>query len=199
MHIIRPLCAGPAAFLAGKVDGAPLAVPVSALFFCEALSMVEPARCWTIKRNCSASPTQVALIFASIVAVSFAFGAAFAAQGLWLVLPFVGIEMLAVAAAFLCYGRVAADYERIEIRGGEIAVEKVEGSRRTLRRLPATWARVELQRLGGAGRMSVWLAAGAERIEVGRHLLDARRVQLAEELRTALAGAVRAGTVFDGS
>ena len=36
--------------------------------------------------------------------------------------------------------------------------------------------------------MTVWLAAGAERVEVGRHLLDARRVQLAGELRRALAG-----------
>jgi uncharacterized membrane protein len=148
--------------------------------------MVDPARCWTIKRNCSASPGQLAWVFASIVAVSFAFGAVFAAQGLWLVLPFVGLEMLAVAAAFFCYGRRAADYERIEIGGGEVAVERVEGSERSVRRLPSSWARVELQRLGRTGRVRVWLAAGAERIEVGRHLLDARRVQLAEELRMAL-------------
>jgi uncharacterized membrane protein len=145
-----------------------------------------------IKRNCSASPIQVAWVFASIVAVSFAFGAVFAAQGLWLVLPFVGIEMLAVAAAFFCYGRRAADYERIEIGGGRIAVEKVEGGQRSLRRLPSPWARVELQRLGRTGRVRVWLAAGAERIEVGRHLLDVRRTQLAEELRRALARPVPA-------
>jgi len=139
-----------------------------------------------IKRNCSASPRQLACVFASIVAVSFAFGAAFAANGLWLVLPFVGVETLAVAAAFFCYGRRAADYERIEIAGGEIAVEQVQGSQRLVRRLTLPWARVEWQRLGRTGRVTVWLAAGAERIEVGRHLLDARRVQLAEELRMAL-------------
>jgi uncharacterized membrane protein len=161
-------------------------------FLGQALSVTDFAPCWTIKRNCSASPAQLAGVFASIVAVSFGFGVAFAAQGLWLVLPFVGLELLAVAAAFFCYGRRAADYERIEIRGGEIAVEQVEGSRRSLRRLPSQWARVELQRRGRTGAVSVWLAAGAERIEVGRHLLDARRVRLAEELRTALAGAAPA-------
>jgi uncharacterized membrane protein len=144
-----------------------------------------------IKRNCSASPRQLALVFASIVAVSFAFGAAFAAQGLWLVLPFVGVEMLAVAAAFFCYGRRAADYERIEIGGGEIAVEQVEANRRSVRRMPAGWARVE-QRRGRGGRVTVWLASGAERIEVGRHLLDARRAQLAAELGMALRGPVPA-------
>jgi len=145
-----------------------------------------------IKRNCSASPLQVAWVFASIVAFSFAFGVVFAAQGLWLVLPFVGIEMLAVAAAFFCYGRRAADYERIDISDGQIAVEQVEGGQRSLRRLPSPWARVELQRLDRTGRVRVWLAAGAERIEVGSHLLDARRTQLAEELRTALARPVPA-------
>jgi uncharacterized membrane protein len=150
--------------------------------------MIDPARCWMIKRNCSASPRQVAWVFASIVAVSFAFGAGFAAQGLWLVLPFVGVEMLAVTAAFFCYGRRAADYERIEIGGGEVAVEKFEGSQRLVWRLPSPWTRVELQRRGRAGRVSVWLAAGRTRIEVGSHLLDARRAQLAEELRMALAG-----------
>jgi len=148
----------------------------------------ESAYCWTIKRNCSASPALLAGVFGSIVAMSFGFGVVFAAQGLWLVLPFVGVELLGVAAAFVCYGRRAADYERIELRNGEIAVERVEGNGRSLRRLPSPWTRVELQRRGHTGAVSVWLAAGAERIEVGRHLLDARRVRLAEELRMALAG-----------
>lgn len=148
--------------------------------------MNDSALCWTIKRNCSASPAQLAGVFASIVAVSFGFGVVFAAHGLWLVLPFVGLELLAVAAAFFCYGRRAADYERIEIHGGEIAVERVEGSQRSVRRLPAPWARVEVQRRGRTGGVSVWIAAGAERIEVGRHLLDARRLRLAEELRMAI-------------
>lgn len=150
--------------------------------------MTESAFSWTIKRNCSASPALLAGVFASVVAVSFGFGVAFAAQGLWLVLPFVGVELLAVAAAFLCYGRRAADYERIELRNGEIAVEQVEGNSRSLRRLPAQWARVELQRRDRTETVSVWLAAGAERIEVGRHLRDARRLRLAEELRMALGG-----------
>ncbi len=147
--------------------------------------MPAPARRWMIKRNCSASPKQLAWVFASVVAVSFAFGVAFAAHGLWLVLPFVGVEMLAVAAAFFCYGRRAADYERIAIDGDVIAVEQVEAGEVSVRRLPAPWARVELLQ-HGRGRRSVWLAAGADRIEVGRHLLDARRVQLAEELKLAL-------------
>jgi len=53
-----------------------------------------------IKRNCSASPRQLAGVFESVVAVSTAFGVACAAQGLWMVFRFVGLEALAVATAF---------------------------------------------------------------------------------------------------
>lgn len=78
------------------------------------------ANSWLIKRNCSAGPAQLAVVFGSLVAVSFAFGVGFAIFGLWMVLPFVGIELIAVGAAFLCYGWHAADFERIEIAPGAI-------------------------------------------------------------------------------
>ncbi len=150
--------------------------------------MSDRTRSWMIKRNCSASPRQLALVFASIVAVSFSFGVVFAAHGLWLVLPFVGLELLAVLAAFLCYGRRAADFERIEISGGEISVERIEAGRRSVRRLPVPWTQVLVQSRQG-GRLSpvcVSLAARGERVEIGGHLLDAKRLHLAEELRCAL-------------
>lgn len=149
--------------------------------------MSAPAFRWTIKRNCSASPTQLALVFGSIVAVSFVFGAVFAARGFWLVLPFVGLELLAVAAAFICYGRHAADFERIEIDGGVLRIERHDGTEIEQRELPAPWARVELREAGGWMRgLRLELCAGAQRIEVGRHLPESRRRVLASELRQAL-------------
>lgn len=148
--------------------------------------MNDHATCWTIKRNCSASPRQLALVFASIVATSFAFGAAFAAHGLWLVLPFVGLEVLAVAAAFIVYGRHAADYERIELRDGVVTVRRVEGTRATEWRARSAWTRIEAE----AAR--VYLAAHGARIEVGRHLANERRTALAQELRQALRTAAAA-------
>jgi uncharacterized membrane protein len=93
--------------------------------------------CWTVKRNCSASPAQLAAVFASIVGLSFIFGIAFATQGLWLILPFVGLELVAVAIAFFCYGRRAADYERITLSEGDLSIERVEGARATRWHFPA--------------------------------------------------------------
>ena len=149
-------------------------------------SMNDPAKCWTIKRNCSASPRQLALVFASIVAVSFAFGAAFAAHGLWLVLPFVGLEVLAVAAAFFVYARHAADYERIELRDGVVTVRRVEATRAIVWRARSAWTRVE------AEATRVHLTAHGTRIEVGRHLAHERRAALARELEQALRTAAAA-------
>jgi uncharacterized membrane protein len=145
---------------------------------------------WLIKRNCSASPTQLAAVFGSLVAVSFAFGVAFAALGLWMVLPFVGLELLAVAVAFLCYGRHAADIERIELVADRLTVEKVEAEQRRCWRFDPAHVRVEVEERGrGLGaRVRVRLAAHGGGIEVGRHLQDARRLQLAGELRMALGG-----------
>jgi uncharacterized membrane protein len=150
--------------------------------------MSDPAFRWTLKRNCSASPRQLALVFGSIVAVSFVFGAAFALLGQWLILPFVGLELLAVATAFVCYGRHAADFEQIELQGGEVRVERHEGACVERAHLALPWARVEMDEAGHGWmqRVRLYLVAPGARVEVGRHLPDQRRRALARELRQAL-------------
>lgn len=149
------------------------------------------ATTWLIKRNCSASPRQLAAVLLSLVAVSFTFGVGFAAAGLWLVLPFVGLELLAVAIAFLCYGRHAADFERIVLADGRLSVEQFDAQRRREFDFVLPWVRVETSEHGQAmgSRVRVELVSERWRVEVGRHLLDARRKVLARELKTALRSA----------
>jgi uncharacterized membrane protein len=175
LHIIRPFCADP---VDAKAD-----------------RRVTDSKIWLIKRNCSASPRQLAVVFASLVAVSFAFGVAFAAQGLWMVLPFAGLEVAAVAAAFLCYGRHAADFERIELRGGQVVVARQEGTQRTEVSFDLPWVRVEVTQHGvdlGA-RVRVELVSARQRVEVGRYLVDVRRAVLGQELRATLESAAQRG------
>jgi uncharacterized membrane protein len=150
--------------------------------------MSDPLFRWTLKRNCSASPRQLAFVFASIVLLSFLIGAAFAAFGLWLVLPFVGLELLAVAAAFVCYGRHAADFERIELGADEIRVERHDGGLVDRSRFALPWARVELDEAGRGlmRRARLFIVAREMRTEVGRHLPEPGRRRLAQELRQAL-------------
>jgi uncharacterized membrane protein len=143
---------------------------------------------WIIKRNCSAGPKQLAMVFASIVLISFLFGVGFAAFGLWLVLPFVGLELLAVAAAFLVYGRHAADFERIELVDGRLTVESHVGNGASRWEAAALSVRVHVDARGEGWLREVRLvlsSRGSE-IEIGRHLPTARRQALGRELRDAL-------------
>ena len=145
------------------------------------------ASSWVIKKNCSAGPRQLALVFGSLVALSFMFGAAFALFGLWMVLPFVGIELIAVAAAFFYYARHAADYERIVVSNEAVSVEQVDGSRTLNWRLDPRASRVQVEFSDRLTKgISVFLLAPGLKVELGRHLIDARRRRLARELDAAL-------------
>lgn len=144
--------------------------------------------CWIIKRNCSASPAQLAAVFASMVGLSFVFGILFAAHGLWLILPFAGLELVAVAVAFVFYARRAADYERITLSEADLLIERAEGARIANWRFPAAWTRVEVEDAEGNrdDRVRVFVVARGERVEVGRHLPAPRRKLLAQEMHSAL-------------
>lgn len=60
------------------------------------------------RRHCSISPQGLALVFGGLAALTLGVGAAFAALGAWLILPFAGLEALALAAAFVAVARRAA-------------------------------------------------------------------------------------------
>ncbi len=156
------------------------------------MRVIEPMT-WLIRRNGSASPRQLAWVFVSLGAVSFAFGAGFAALGYWMVFPFVGLELVAVAAAFVFSARHAADFERIEIGDSEVIVERLEGARRSEVRFGLPWVRVEVagRDVGIGPRVRVDVVSKRQRVEVGRYLVDARRIALARELRAALADVAR--------
>jgi uncharacterized membrane protein len=137
-----------------------------------------PSFSLTLKRNCSMSPQALAGVFAALAVLVLAIAAGFAALGAWLVLPFAGLEVLLLGAAFVLYGRRAADYEKIELDSGRLEVEVAEADRVARYRLRD--ARVSVEE----GR--VVLRDAREEIEVGRHLDAERRAELAAALKTRL-------------
>ncbi len=145
-----------------------------------------PASGFTVvlKRNCSISPAALARVFALMAVVTLGIGAGFAAAGAWLVLPFAGLEIAALAAAFLVNGRHAADYERIELLGSRLTVEVAEAERTVRRSSDARAARVRVDEDGWRRRVRV--AAKGWELEIGRHLCDEARAGLAAELKRRL-------------
>jgi uncharacterized membrane protein len=132
----------------------------------------------TLKRNCSMSPKALAGVFAALALVTLAIGAGFALLGAWLVLPFAGLEVLLLGAAYLAYARQAADYERLEIERGHLRVEVARAHRVARYRLVNAKVSVE------DGR--VVLRDAKEELEVGRYLGAEARAELAAELQKRL-------------
>ena len=63
------------------------------------------------------SPAGLAKVFAALAAIVLAIGAGFAMAGAWLVLPFAGLEVALLVAAYLAYAkRFGAEEKQADTR-----------------------------------------------------------------------------------
>lgn len=137
-----------------------------------------------IKRNCSISPQDLLCVLALAMCVSLGIAAGFAYFGAWPVLPFAGIEMLALATAFYLNGRHAADYERIALAEERLVVEASNAGRVERHEFNPRWLHLDAQRFGRD--LHLLLRSRGSELEIGRHLDMERRASLAERLRRSL-------------
>ena len=135
----------------------------------------------TLRRNCSISPQALARVLMLLAAVSLGIGIGFALLGAWMILPFAGIEVIALAVAFVLHARHVCDYERISADGERLWVEVRDGEGTSVCRFERRWVRID-ERADG----SVALAARGVEVEIGRHMDGARRHELAAALRRRL-------------
>jgi uncharacterized membrane protein len=138
---------------------------------------------YTARRNNSLSFSGRWLVFGFTVMVSFGIAVGFAVVcGAWPVLPFAGLEMLVLYAAFRYMDRHASDYEQITISGARVEVEVREGPRVTRHELDSYWAQLVC---ADDGRRLALRSHGRE-IRVGRHLCEEQRLEMARDLRREL-------------
>ena len=138
---------------------------------------------WFLRRNCSVTPAQLGWIYLSLCVVSLGVGGMFWWQGARLIMPFVGLELVAVGVAFLVYARHAADGERISLEGARLVVELENGGRLQRAEFNRDWVRVE-PRIGD--RSLIQVSAQGRSVEVGRYVRPELRPALASEIRMAL-------------
>lgn len=129
------------------------------------------------RRNSSLSSTGRLAVFVFLFFVSFGIAGAFALLGAWPVLPFAGLEMIALFAALYCLERRAGDFERISIAGDRVAIEIREDGRARNHEMSRTWARLVLH---GGERLA--LRSHGREVEIGRYLSASQRAALAREL-----------------
>ncbi|MFN0300872.1 MAG: DUF2244 domain-containing protein [Burkholderiales bacterium] len=143
-----------------------------------------------VRRNRSVAPRAMLLCVVAVAGFSFAVGLAFAWFGLWLVLPFVGLEVAALIFAFGVYSRHVSDNETIRRDEHGLAVEIRQGNRLLKYRLDAHWAQCILDNVGREVRLLI--GSHGRFVQIGRHLGEAGQRQLRNELNERLR-AYRAG------
>ncbi len=112
---------------------------------------------------------------------------AFALHGFWPVLPFAGLELLALGAAFyLCLLR-SQWRELVTIGADVIRVEKGRRQAEERWECPSVWARVLLERSPIAWYPSrLMIAYQGRRVEIGSFLNEDERAALADALRRSI-------------
>lgn len=140
---------------------------------------------WYLKRNCSVTPSQLALMFASLCMVSIGIAVYFWVQGAVFVMPFALAELLMVGGAFVVYGRHATDGEKIWLRGAQLVVELERAGRLERAEFNREWVRIEPK---NGDRSLIEVSGNGRRVEIGRFVRPELRPMLMRELRQALRG-----------
>lgn len=142
---------------------------------------------WLLQPTRSMSWAEARWFIAAVTAVSLLIGGVFLALGLPLVLPFSGLEAVAVGVAFYLVLRDGERRELVRLAGDELVIER--GSRKLEDRLVFNrfWVSVEL-----AEHPNRWyprqlrVLARGRYIELGRFLTDGERESFARMLINAL-------------
>jgi uncharacterized membrane protein len=139
----------------------------------------EPEYSVVCRRNSSLARRERCAAFGLAAAASLAVALAFAAAGAWPVLPYAGLELALLAAAFVWVERRAGEWERVTVAGDRVIVERSARGRLDRREFNRWWLRVELE---GERVPLLRLRYAGKAVDFGSALPPARRVEVARAL-----------------
>jgi uncharacterized membrane protein len=123
------------------------------------------------KPNCSLSSKERLAVVVLIASFSLMIATGFVLAGAWLVLPFAGLEIMAIAAAFYY------------VNCDKLAIEKHSYKQTSEIVFNRYWARVLLRDLPG-GDQALLLRSHGKEVEFGRHFMNNdQRLALAKQLQ----------------
>lgn len=141
--------------------------------------MSEDQKRWVLNapRRCALGRLQRWAVFAGICAIGVTF-ALFVALlfDAWVVLPFTGIELLAVGVAFGWWDLHARDFEAVVIfESGVMRVVRQYGRRQSVVELPAAWSHISREDTasGWGKRRRLVIACKGQRVTFGEFLDEA--------------------------
>ena len=128
------------------------------------------------------------MFFLTMLCVSFTIAFAFAWHGLWLILPFAGIEMLVLGLALYWCMNSLSRVETITVSDEEISVNVRQRNRELARyTFPRAWTRATtVSPASTIQKQSLWLGGRQSKVEIGVFLDDREKVRLANAINKAI-------------
>ncbi len=136
----------------------------------------------TARPNCSLPLSGKVKLVAWLATPPLIISIAFCVAGAWMVFPFAGLELLAVAYAFYIIHCHAGDYESITIDGDHLAVEHCDFRHVSQTEFHRYWVHVVL-RMAPGGEHHLWLRSHGKEVEIGRYMNNEQRLALARQLQ----------------
>jgi uncharacterized membrane protein len=145
---------------------------------------MNPPRVLELTPRCSLTPASAGVFVAIVGGTTFAVAGVFAAQGLWPVLPFAGLEIALLAWAVRASMRDGSKRETIAIDEEWITIRRTDRSGEHFLVFPRHGSRVTLRTPQTALHPSRLLLESRGRVcEVGRFLTEDARRSLAVRLK----------------
>ena len=141
-----------------------------------------------IRPNNSLSWQATKWFFVIAMATSLTIATSFAIAGAWMVFPFAGLEMAALASVLYICARRATRCEIVKIDAHSITVTRGRHSPEEDFRFHRVWAQVEMKRAKIKGYPSrLVIRSHGREVEVGSCLCEEERERLATRLIHAIA------------
>lgn len=137
--------------------------------------------------NCSITWRELVLFYMLTCVLALAIGVFFTLQGLWLVIPFSGLEMLALGACLYLTSRKVYRKEVITLDQRFTRIEKGVQRVRQSWEFETPWIRLIDERLGARNRRrKLALGSHGNYVEVGDFLDNSEKDRLAFQLKNCI-------------
>lgn len=134
--------------------------------------------------SCLTSQAKVKL-FLLLAMVPLLVGSGFTLLGMWMVFPFVGLELLGLGYALYYIDCHAGDFESISIAGDKLIIVKHNNKQTRQFELNTYWAKLVLSHVPN-GNLRLYLRSKGKDLEIGNFMNVEQRFALAEQLKTRI-------------
>ena len=142
---------------------------------------------WLLRPTRSMTWPQAKSFILLVTAMSALIGGTFTYLGFWLVMPFSGLEALAVAIAFYLVLRDGERRELVRIDGEQLVIETGISELERRHEFNCAWVRVDLARSRYRFHPTrLFVGSHGRAIELGRFLTDHERETFSQSLINAL-------------